>query len=67
MMEIYLAVVVLLVLSIISIIVHKTYKFVVKFNKIYKYFSEKETTFSLQSRSSRPPINGECPKESELR
>ena len=70
-MEVYLSVVVLFVLSILSIIVYKTYKFVSKFNKIYKYFSEQETKFSIKSavstRSNRPPINGECPKESELK
>lgn len=71
-MNIHLLVVIIFALSVLTVLVYKVYQFLVKFNKVYKYFFTEEGK-KLQKKDKKlllardtAPINGGCPETSEL-
>lgn len=64
MNTIYILTVAIFVVTLVTIISIKIYKFILKTDKLYKYFIKPEK--SLNSNKRIPPINGECPTEKEL-
>lgn len=67
----YLTVFILFLLSIITIVIFKIYRFIQKFNEVYNYFirSKKDLRnekINFTMSKGIPPINGECPTKEEL-
>lgn len=69
---IYLIAFIGFVVTVETVIIFKIFRYLYKFDKIYRYFiksisdsSETKTRFSI-TRKGLPPINGECPTKEEL-
>lgn len=69
--HIYLIAFVGFMLTVLAVIIFKVFRYLYKFDKIYKYFiksisdNSDKTNFTI-TRKGLPPINGECPTKEEL-
>lgn len=62
------------ILTVLTVIMFKVFRYLYKFDKLYRYFiksvseedPEKTRTIFTILRKELPPINGECPTKEEL-
>lgn len=62
------------ILTVLTVIMFKVFRYLYKFDKLYRYFiksvsegnQDKNKTIFTVLREGLPPINGECPTKEEL-